>query len=43
MLQTKGGIAPNDLKAIQSAAAEVAAIARGQTDRIDAIKQRLRI
>jgi hypothetical protein len=43
MLQTKGGIAPNDLKAIQSAAAEVAAIARGQTDRIDAIKERLRI
>ena len=40
-LQTQGGIAPNDLKAIQSAASAVAAIARGQTDRIDAIKRRL--
>jgi hypothetical protein len=40
-LQTQGGIAPNDLKAIQHAADEVAAIARGQTDRIDAIKKRL--
>lgn len=40
-LQTQGGIAPNDLKAIQSAAAEVASISRGQTDRIDAIKRRL--
>jgi hypothetical protein len=40
-LQTQGGIAPNDLKAIQNAAGEVAAIARGQTDRIDAIKKRL--
>jgi len=40
-LQTQGGIAPNDLKAIQSDASAVAAIARGQTDRIDAIKRRL--
>ena len=40
-LQTHGGIAPNDLKAIESAAAEVARIARGQTDRIDALKRRL--
>lgn len=40
-LQTQGGIAPNDLKAIQRAAEEVASIARGQTDRIDAIKRRL--
>jgi hypothetical protein len=40
-LQTHGGIAPNDLKAIQSAAADVASIARAQTDRIDAIKRRL--
>ena len=40
-LQTHGGIAPNDLNAIESAGAEVARIARGQTDRIDAIKKRL--
>ena len=40
-LQTHGGIAPNDLKAIESAASEVANIARGQTDRIDALKKRL--
>ena len=40
-LQTHGGIAPNDLKAIQRAADEVASIARGQTDRIDAVKRRL--
>ena len=40
-LQTQGGIAPNDLKAIQAAAAEVAAIARDQTDRIDAVRRRL--
>lgn len=40
-LQTQGGIAPNDLKAIQGAAAEVSAIARGQTDRIAAIQKRL--
>jgi hypothetical protein len=40
-LQTQGGIAPNDLKAIEDAAAVVATIARGQTDRIDSIKKRL--
>jgi hypothetical protein len=40
-LQTQGGIAPNDLKAIDSAAAEVEAIAREQTDRIDEIRKRL--
>ncbi|HEX3676378.1 MAG TPA: hypothetical protein VHU79_03155, partial [Sphingomicrobium sp.] len=33
-LQTQGGIAPNDFKAIHTAAAEVLEIARGQTDRI---------
>lgn len=42
-LQAQGGIAPNDLEAIDNAAAEVAAIARGQTDRIDAIQRRLGI
>ena len=40
-LQTQGGIAPNDLQAIDSAAATVAQIARGQTDRIAAIQKRL--
>jgi hypothetical protein len=40
-LQSQGGIAPNDLKAIQSAAAEVARSARGQTDRIAALQRRL--
>ena len=40
-LQTRGGIAPNDLKAIQNASAEVARIARGQTDRLDALQKRL--
>ena len=40
-LQAHGGIAPNDLKAIQSAAAEVSRIARGQTDRIAAVQRRL--
>ena len=40
-LQRQGGIAPNDLRAIQEAAAEVAAIARGQTDRIAVIQKRL--
>jgi hypothetical protein len=40
-LQTQGGIAPNDLKAIQSAGEEVSAIAKRQTDRIDAIQRRL--
>jgi hypothetical protein len=41
MLQANGGIAPNDLAAIKTAAAEVAGIARGQTDRIAAIRTRL--
>jgi hypothetical protein len=40
-LQTNHGIAPNDLKAINSAAAEVSRIAQGQADRIAAIKRRL--
>jgi len=40
-LQSQGGIAPNDLKAIQEAAAQVASIARRQTDRIDAMQRRL--
>ncbi|WP_196233076.1 hypothetical protein, partial [Sphingomonas segetis] len=40
-LQNQGGIAPNDLEAIQSAAAAVLAIARGQTSRIDAIQRRI--
>jgi hypothetical protein len=42
-LQKQGGIAPNDLKAIDSAAAEVSTIARSQTNRLDAIKGRLGI
>lgn len=42
-LQQHGGIAPNDLTAIKSAGAEVAKIANGQTDRIDAIQKRLGI
>ena len=42
-LQTQGGLSPNDLKAIDGAAAEVAAIARRQTERIDAIQRRLGI
>jgi hypothetical protein len=40
-LQTHGGIAPNDLKAIDSAAAAVTSISRSQTDRIAAIQRRL--
>ena len=40
-LQTQGGIAPSDLAAIQSAAAEVAAIDRRQAQRIKALQQRL--
>ena len=40
-LQTQAGIAPHDLKAIQSAAAEVSTISRGQTDRLDALQKRL--
>ena len=40
-LQTQSGIAPNDLKAIQSAAEEVASIDRRQADRIKAVQARL--
>ena len=40
-LQTQGGIAPNDLAAIKSAQAQVAAIDQRQADRIRAIQQRL--
>jgi hypothetical protein len=40
-LQTQGGIAPNDLKAIDGAAAEVSRIARSQTDRIAAVQRKL--
>ena len=40
-LQTQGGIAPNDLKAIESAGAEVSTIARRQADRLDALQKRL--
>ena len=40
-LQTQGGIAPNDLKAIDAAAAEVSGISSHQTDRIKAMQQRL--
>src|SRR4051794_6640767 len=42
-LQTQRGIAPNDLAAIQRAAAEVAEIDRRQAERIDAIQKRLGI
>jgi hypothetical protein len=41
-LQTQGGIAPNDLKAIEAASNDVGRIARRQTERIDALQQRLR-
>jgi hypothetical protein len=40
-LQTNGGIAPNDLAAIKSAADQVSAIDRRQAERIDAIQKRL--
>jgi len=40
-LQTQGGIAPNDLAAIQDAAGRVGDIDRRQTARIKAIQQRL--
>ena len=40
-LQTQGGLAPNDLAAIKSAAAEVGAIDKRQAERIDAIQKRL--
>ncbi|HEY8591649.1 MAG TPA: hypothetical protein VIL42_02160 [Sphingomicrobium sp.] len=41
-LISQGGIAPNDLAAIRSAAEEIAGIARRQTDRVDAVQNRLR-
>jgi hypothetical protein len=40
-LQTQGGIAPNDLNAIEGAANDVARIARRQTERIGAVQRRL--
>ena len=40
-LQTNAGIAPNDLAAIKSAAAEVGALNQRQVERIDAIQKRL--
>jgi len=38
-LQAQGGFAPNDLKAIDGAAAQVSAIARAQTDRLKAVQR----
>jgi hypothetical protein len=43
LLQSQGGIAPNDLAAIKRAAAEISAIAGAQADRIAAIQRRLGI
>src|SRR5438105_5915770 len=43
MLQSQGGIAPNDLAAIKSAGAEVGAIDQRQAGRIKAIQRRLGI
>jgi hypothetical protein len=40
-LQVHGGIAPSDLAAIQSAAAEIAGIDQREAERIKAIQQRL--
>ncbi len=40
-LQKQGGIAPNDFEALNTAASEVLEIARGQTDRISSIQNRL--
>ena len=40
-LQTNGGIAPNDLAAIRSAAAEVGALDQRQADWIEALKKQL--
>jgi hypothetical protein len=40
-LQAQGGLAPNDLAAIQAAAATIGAIDRAQAARIDAIQRRL--
>jgi hypothetical protein len=43
LISTNGGIAPKDLAAIKSAAAEVAAIDERQRERINALKARLGI
>lgn len=43
LIQTNGGIAPKDLAAIKSAAAEIAAIDDRQRERINALKARLGI
>jgi hypothetical protein len=40
-LQTQGGIAPNDLAAIRSAAAEVGAIDDRQSSRVDSVRKKL--
>ncbi|MGN6850011.1 MAG: hypothetical protein ACTHJK_11155 [Sphingomicrobium sp.] len=40
-LQTNAGIAPNDLAAIKSAAAQVSALDQRQAERIDAIQKKL--
>jgi hypothetical protein len=40
-LQRQGGIAPNDLDAIRSAAAEIGALDRAQAARIDSIQRQL--
>jgi hypothetical protein len=40
-LQTQGGIAPNDLAAIERAGAEIAAIDQRQADRIKAMQRQL--
>jgi hypothetical protein len=42
-LQTQGGIAPNDLAAIQSAAAEIGALDQRQAERLKALQLRLGI
>jgi hypothetical protein len=42
-LQSQGGIAPNDLAAIQRAQAEVGLLDRRQAQRVDAIQKRLGI
>jgi hypothetical protein len=42
-LETQGGIAPNDLAAIQDAQARVGSLDRRQAERIDAIQKRLGI
>jgi len=40
-LQTQGGLAPNDLAAIQQAAATVGGLDRRQAERVQAVQQRL--